>query len=85
MTPSRPAHCVFINSGVTAVAITVSGSSVPVPKLVLGAYCLVELFLAHSCQGPKQPPRSLVILIQGSAWSLGKRQSNPGLVCGVLT
>lgn len=71
-TASRPAGCVFMVSEVAAVAaITVRGSSVAVPKLVLGAYCLVELFLANSCQGPKQPPPSLVILIQGSAWGLG--------------
>lgn len=64
MTPSRLTCCAFNDSGVTIVAAVVRVSSVPVPELALGAYCLVGLFLANSCQSPKQLPHSLVFLIQ---------------------
>lgn len=76
MTTSRPAHCVFMDSGVTAVAITVRGSSVPVPKWVLGAHCLVELFLAMPGSQTTSPFSSH----SHSGVCLGS-----GLVCGVLT
>lgn len=64
MTPSRLTRCAFNDNGVTIVAAMVRVSSVPVPELAPGAYCLVELFLASSCQGPKQLAHSLVLLIQ---------------------